>query len=162
MCLVHELVLSDSMTCVVHIPLSVLWSSLHVHKGALRCHYVQLPVQWTGLCFHPVNTQTQRYYGRFCCLSSNTVCDRVKSSSHSSLIAHRSNQSHTLSVRLALQSGCASSSLTMSACPCSLAHISAVEPSSSWRLTSAPWARSACTMSILPWLTANIRAVWPA
>lgn len=70
-----------------------------------------------------------------------------------------SSDSHTLSVRVASQSGCDSNSLTMPAWPCSLAHISAVEPSSSWRLTSAPCASSACTMSILPWLTASIRAV---
>lgn len=184
-----------------HIPLSVLWRSWHVHKGALQCHYVLLPVQWTELCFHPVNTQAHIHYGRFCCLlysyrwkahtihiklytllwfpdifngspsTKRYLCFRniiweTKLESFNfpawSHQAHRSNDSHTLSVRVASQSGCASSSLTMSAWPCSLAHISAVEPSSSWRLTSAPCARSACTMSILPWLTASIRAVWPA
>lgn len=91
--------------------------------------------------------------------------DKIRAFQHHSLkpsTHRRCNDSHTLSVRVASQSGCASSSLTMSAWPCSLAHISAVEPSSSWRLTSAPCARRARTMSILPWLTASIRAVWPA
>lgn len=42
-----------------------------------------------------------------------------------------SSDSHTLSDRVMSQSACASRSLTMSAWPCSPAHISAVEPSSS-------------------------------
>lgn len=72
------------------------------------------------------------------------------------------SDSHTLSVSVASQSSCASSSLTIPAWPCSLAHINAVDPSSSCTLTCAPCARRACTMSILPWLTASISAVWPA
>lgn len=35
--------------------LYVLWRSLHVHKGALQCHCVLPPEQWTGRCCHPVN-----------------------------------------------------------------------------------------------------------
>lgn len=68
----------------------------------------------------------------------------------------------TLSSRWPLQPGWASSSLTISTCPCSLAHMRAVEPSSSWMLTSAPQASRPLTMSIRPWLTASMRAVCPA
>lgn len=68
----------------------------------------------------------------------------------------------TLSSRWPLQPGWASSSLTISTWPCSLAHIRAVEPSSSWMLTSAPQASRPFTISIRPWLTASMRAVCPA
>ncbi|KAG7268600.1 hypothetical protein CRUP_011747 [Coryphaenoides rupestris] len=65
----------------------------------------------------------------------------------------------TLSLSVASQPGWPSSSLTISTWPCSLAHISAVEPSSSCTLTLAPCTSRARTMSILPWLTASISPV---
>lgn len=68
----------------------------------------------------------------------------------------------TLSLRVASQPGWASSRRTISTWPCSLAHMSAVEPSSSWILTFDPVARRIFTMSMRPWLTASMRAVWPA
>lgn len=68
----------------------------------------------------------------------------------------------TLSVRVASQPGTDSSCRTMSTWPCSQAHMSAVEPSSSRTLTCAPHESSARTMSLRPWLTANISAVCPA
>lgn len=78
------------------------------------------------------------------------------------LMKHHLERQLTLSSRVPLHPGWASRSLTISTCPCSLAHIKAVEPSSSWILTSAPQASKALTISIRPWLTASIRAVWPA
>lgn len=78
------------------------------------------------------------------------------------LMKHHLERQLTLSSRVPLHPGWASKSLTISTCPCSLAHIKAVEPSSSWILTSAPQASKALTISIRPWLTASIRAVWPA
>lgn len=71
-------------------------------------------------------------------------------------------QQSTLSVRLALQRPVSSSRRTMCVCPCSLAHISAVDPSQSWAFTSAPQLRSSFTMATRPCLTASISAVWPA
>ncbi len=68
----------------------------------------------------------------------------------------------TLSVSVASQPGTDSSCRTMSTCPCSQAHMSAVEPSSSRRFTWAPQDSRALTMSPLPWLTASISAVCPA
>ena len=59
------------------------------------------------------------------------------------------------------QPGCCSSAFTISICPCSAAHISALLPSSSVMLTSAPAAVNRPTMSSRPWLTASMRAVWP-
>lgn len=68
----------------------------------------------------------------------------------------------TLSVSVASQPGTDSSCRTMSTWPCSQAHMSAVEPSSSRRFTWAPQDSRAFTMSPLPWLTASISAVCPA
>lgn len=68
----------------------------------------------------------------------------------------------TLSAIVASQPGTASSWRTMSTWPCSQAHMSAVEPSSSRMFTCAPQDSSALTMSPRPWLTASIRAVCPA
>lgn len=65
---VYTFCLSVSMKCVTQTPQSVLWRSWHVHKGALQCRCVLPPEQWTGRCFHPVNTQTRIHYERFCCL----------------------------------------------------------------------------------------------
>lgn len=71
-------------------------------------------------------------------------------------------KSLTLSTTDTSQPGCSRSSLTISARPCSLAHIKAVDPSSSCTLTSAPHSSSTRTISWRPWLTASINAVWPA
>ncbi len=68
----------------------------------------------------------------------------------------------TLSVSVASQPSTDSSCRTISTCPCSQAHMSAVEPSSSRRFTWAPQDSRALTMSPLPWLTASISAVCPA
>lgn len=68
----------------------------------------------------------------------------------------------TRSVMEMSQLGTASSSAVISLWPCSQAHMRAVEPSSSWTLTSASQASRALTTSTRPWLTASIRAVCPA
>lgn len=138
----------------------VLLFNIHFYVDKAESTYL-ITVQLLPLWFHNIlNGKTLTNISLcFCNIISETKMEWFTAWRQQ---AHRSNDSHTLSVRVASQSGCANSSLTMSAWPCSLAHISAVEPSSSWRLTSAPCARSACTMSILPWLTASIRAVWPA
>lgn len=68
----------------------------------------------------------------------------------------------TLSAIVASQSGWASRILTISVCPCSHAHIMAVEPSLSWAFTLAPTSNNICTISFLPWLTANMSAVCPS
>lgn len=80
-------------------------------------------------------------------------------------LVHQRNtkyKSLTLSTIDTSQPGCSRSSLTISARPCSLAHIKAVDPSSSCTLTSAPHSSSTRTISCRPWLTASINAVWPA
>lgn len=66
----------------------------------------------------------------------------------------------TTSVIKESQSGCDRRCLITSTRPCSAAHISAVLPSSSWILMSAPASRSRHTMSALPCDTASIKAVW--
>lgn len=68
----------------------------------------------------------------------------------------------TWSVMEMSQLGTASSRAVISLWPCSQAHMRAVEPSSSWTLTSTSQASRALTTSTRPWLTASIRAVCPA
>ena len=113
---------------------------------AQRCHSGWPPGRWTEQCCRPAGNERMM------------VWQRVK---------HRQRKKEgkcvlTLSVRVASQPGTDSSWRTMSTWPCSQAHMSAVEPSSSRMLTCAPQDSSARTMSPRPWLTASISAVWPA
>ena len=89
----------------------------------------------------------------------NDSLEHFKAFSLTFYFCYYSREILTLSVRLALISGLASNSRTISVCPCSLAHMRAVDPSSSCRLTLAPASWSSLTISARPWLTANIKAV---
>lgn len=122
--------------------------------------FTQQPGKWSVIQKKTASWKNgQRFpFDSFCFLGINRIFYTVQRVQKCWI----SGGSRTLSVRVVSQSGRDSSSLTMSAWPCSLAHISAVEPSSSRRLTSAPRPRRDCTMAILPWLTASIKAVWPA
>lgn len=118
------------------------------HTEEQQCHSDWLPAQWTGQCCHPVKKQHE---------SDEEIMNLGEKD--------RKEEEYymlTLSVRVASQPGTDSSWRTMSTWPCSQAHISAVEPSSSRMLTCAPQDSSARTMSPRPWLTASISAVWPA
>lgn len=120
------------------------------HTKAQQCRSGWPLGQWTAQCYHPVKRHD----------NDAEMMDLVK------IMAKKRKEGKyttlTLSVRVASQPGTDSSWRTMSTWPCSHAHISAVEPSSSRMLTCAPQDSRARTMSPRPWLTASISAVCPA
>jgi len=116
------------------------------HTEVQQCHFDWPPGRWTEQCCHPA-----RY--------KKTV---LRWWIWAGFVIRGETELLTLSVRVASQPGTDNSWRTMSTWPCSQAHMSAVEPSSSRMLTWAPQDSSARTMSPRPWLTASISAVWPA
>lgn len=118
------------------------YHELYAHERTTERRYlcIQLLTRFSGLYCHPSKTKFQFVISArvsfFHFLTLTTSCIQL---SHSDW---------------------ASKSLTMSIRPCSAAHIKAVLPSSSCILISAPASSSIWTMSMLPWDTASISAVW--